>query len=140
MRGCSNGSVERIITSPQGSQVDTVDGPAVNFCANNYLGLANHPAIVEAAAQSLGERGFGLSSVRFICGTQDLHKELEARISEFLGTEDTLRRATTALSGIAGSHNAATRPVGARYSAVSADQRVGARYSSGLVRRHVGTR
>ena len=81
---------ERIITSAQGSRVDTEDGPAINFCANNYLGLANHPEVVEAAAQALKTHGFGMSSVRFICGTQNLHKSLEAKISEFLGTQDTI--------------------------------------------------
>ena len=81
---------ERVITSPQGAQI-TVNGRRVlNFCANNYLGLANHPRVVEAARRALGERGFGLSSVRFICGTQDIHKQLERRLSEFLGTEDTI--------------------------------------------------
>lgn len=81
---------ERVITSPQGAQVETEDGPAVNFCANNYLGLANHPAIVEAAKSSLDTHGFGMSSVRFICGTQDIHKQLEAKISKFLGTDDSI--------------------------------------------------
>ncbi len=81
---------ERIITSAQGSQVDTEDGPAINFCANNYLGLANHPEVVEAASEALKSHGFGMSSVRFICGTQDLHKSLEDKISDFLGTEDTI--------------------------------------------------
>ncbi|MEE8584449.1 MAG: glycine C-acetyltransferase [Acidobacteriota bacterium] len=81
---------ERIITSAQGPQVETEDGPAINFCANNYLGLANHPEVVAAAAEALKTHGFGMSSVRFICGTQDLHKSLEAKISEFLGTEDTI--------------------------------------------------
>ncbi|HSR67793.1 MAG TPA: glycine C-acetyltransferase [Acidobacteriota bacterium] len=81
---------ERIITSAQGARVETKQGPAVNLCANNYLGLANHPEVVEAAQDALDSHGFGMSSVRFICGTQDLHKELEARISDFLGTEDTI--------------------------------------------------
>lgn len=81
---------ERVITSPQGSEITTEGGPALNFCANNYLGLANHPAIIEAATEGMRERGFGLASVRFICGTQDLHKRLERRIATFLGTEDTI--------------------------------------------------
>ncbi|HSE40579.1 MAG TPA: glycine C-acetyltransferase, partial [Acidobacteriota bacterium] len=81
---------ERIIESPQGSGIRTSAGPSVNFCANNYLGLANHPEIVEAAAKGLHERGFGMASVRFICGTQDIHKQLERKISDFLGTDDTI--------------------------------------------------
>ena len=81
---------ERVIESPQGSGIQTTKGPSVNFCANNYLGLANHPEIVEAAAKGLHERGFGMASVRFICGTQDIHKELEQKISNFLGTDDTI--------------------------------------------------
>ena len=82
---------ERIIVSPQGSLIRTDDGREVlNFCANNYLGLANHPALVDAVRTELVERGYGMSSVRFICGTQDQHKELEARLSEFLGMEDTI--------------------------------------------------
>ena len=64
--------------------------PVLNLCANNYLGLANHPAVVEAARQALTDWGYGLASVRFICGTQSIHKQLEARLSEFLGTEDTI--------------------------------------------------
>ena len=81
---------ERVIASPQGAQI-TVNGRRVlNFCANNYLGLGNHPRVVEAAKRAMTERGFGLSSVRFICGTQDIHKQLERRLSEFLGTEDTI--------------------------------------------------
>lgn len=82
---------ERVITGPQQANVSVADGaPVLNLCANNYLGLANHPAIVEAAQQALREWGYGLASVRFICGTQTIHKRLEARISEFLGTEDTI--------------------------------------------------
>ncbi len=82
---------ERVITSPQGSAL-VVQGGAevVNLCANNYLGLADHPAIVEAAKRALDRWGFGMASVRFICGTQLIHKELEARLSSFLGTEDTI--------------------------------------------------
>lgn len=82
---------ERIITSPQGAQIETSAGASVlNFCANNYLGLANHPKVIAAAKQALDEHGFGLASVRFICGTQDIHKALEAKLSEFLGVEDTI--------------------------------------------------
>ncbi len=82
---------ERLIESPQQAEVRVQNGTTVlNLCANNYLGLANHPAVVEAARQALDEWGFGLASVRFICGTQSIHKQLEARLSEFLGTEDTI--------------------------------------------------
>ncbi len=82
---------ERIITSSQSSQI-TVSGnkPVLNFCANNYLGLANHPEVIKAAQETMNTWGFGLSSVRFICGTQQIHKELEQKMSEFLGTEDTI--------------------------------------------------
>jgi glycine C-acetyltransferase len=82
---------ERVIDSPQAAEIH-VDGGAtvLNFCANNYLGLANHPAIVEAAQQAIARRGFGMASVRFICGTQDVHRELETRIARFLGTEDAI--------------------------------------------------
>lgn len=82
---------ERIITSPQGADIQLVGGQEVlNFCANNYLGLSSHPRVIEAAKKSLDTHGFGMSSVRFICGTQDIHKELEAKIAEFYGTEDTI--------------------------------------------------
>lgn len=82
---------ERIITSAQGAEISVSTGEEVlNFCANNYLGLSNHPALVEAAKQALDSHGFGMSSVRFICGTQDLHKELEQEIARFHGTEDTI--------------------------------------------------
>lgn len=102
---------ERVITSPQSAEISVADGTAaagessdgavkssggaagrsvINFCANNYLGLSNHPEIVEAAANMMQTRGYGLSSVRFICGTQDSHKELEAAVSAFLGTDDTI--------------------------------------------------
>lgn len=81
---------ERIICSPQGSRVDTDEGEAINLCANNYLGLANDTDVVQAAAKALEQRGFGMASVRFICGTQDIHKELERRLSTFFGTEDTI--------------------------------------------------
>ena len=82
---------ERIITSPQGATIVVQSGKEVlNFCANNYLGLANHPKVVKAAQNTMNEWGFGLSSVRFICGTQAIHKELENKVSSFLGTEDTI--------------------------------------------------
>ena len=82
---------ERTITSPQGSSINVATGESVlNMCANNYLGLADHPEIVAAAKAGLERWGFGLSSVRFICGTQEIHRELERKISEFLGTEDTI--------------------------------------------------
>ena len=81
---------ERVIASPQGAEI-TVNGRTVlNFCANNYLGLSSHPAVIAAARDALDERGYGMSSVRFICGTQDRHKELERRLSEFVGMEDTI--------------------------------------------------
>ena len=82
---------ERVITSPQRADIRVAGGQEViNLCANNYLGLSDHPALVEAAREALTKYGFGMSSVRFICGTQDIHKELEARLSRFLGTEDTI--------------------------------------------------
>ncbi len=82
---------ERIITTPQGADIKTQDGKEViNFCANNYLGLSSHPRVIAAAKKAIDTHGFGLSSVRFICGTQDIHKELEKKISDFLGTEDTI--------------------------------------------------
>jgi glycine C-acetyltransferase len=82
---------ERVIGSPQQAEIELADGRrAVNLCANNYLGLANHPRVVEAAAEALSRFGFGMASVRFICGTQQPHEELEERISRFLGTEDTI--------------------------------------------------
>ncbi|HEV8378659.1 MAG TPA: glycine C-acetyltransferase [Tepidisphaeraceae bacterium] len=81
---------ERVITSPQGVEIEVNGRRVLNFCANNYLGLANHPAVVAAARESLSERGYGMSSVRFICGTQDQHKELEKRLSEFVGMEETI--------------------------------------------------
>lgn len=81
---------ERVITGPQGPEIDTEEGRALNFCANNYLGLSSHPELIAAAKRGIDEFGFGLSSVRFICGTQSLHKQLERRIAEFLGTEDTI--------------------------------------------------
>ncbi|GAA0754204.1 glycine C-acetyltransferase [Ideonella azotifigens] len=82
---------ERIIATPQGAEVRTTDGrEVINLCANNYLGLSSHPQVIEAAHEALRTHGYGLSSVRFICGTQDLHKSLEARLARFLGTEDTI--------------------------------------------------
>jgi glycine C-acetyltransferase len=81
---------ERVITSPQAAHITTTGKEVVNFCANNYLGLSSHARVIAAARRALDERGYGLSSVRFICGTQDRHKELEASISKFLGTEDTI--------------------------------------------------
>ncbi len=81
---------ERVIDGPQDARIDVGGNSVLNMCANNYLGLSDHPAIVDAARKSLDEWGYGLSSVRFICGTQAIHKELERKISEFLGTEDTI--------------------------------------------------
>ncbi len=81
---------ERILESPQGDRIRVAGREVLNFCANNYLGLSSHPKVIEAAHRALDERGYGLSSVRFICGTQDRHKDLEARLSEFLGMEDTI--------------------------------------------------
>ena len=82
---------ERVITSPQGAEITIQGGQQViNFCANNYLGLSSHPEVIQAAKDTMDTHGFGMSSVRFICGTQDIHKELEARIADFYGTEDTI--------------------------------------------------
>src|SRR5439155_19915787 len=82
---------ERVITSPQAARIRVGDSPPVlNLCANNYLGLAAHPAVVQAAREALDRWGYGLSSVRFICGTQSVLKQLEAKLGEFLGTEDTI--------------------------------------------------
>ena len=82
---------ERIITGPQSAEIELADGRRVlNFCANNYLGLADHPDVIQAAKEALDSHGFGMASVRFICGTQDLHKQLEAKIAGFFGTEDTI--------------------------------------------------
>ena len=82
---------ERIIVTPQGADIKVNDGKEViNFCANNYLGLSSHPKVIEAAKNAIDSHGFGMSSVRFICGTQDIHKELEQKLSTFLGTEDTI--------------------------------------------------
>ena len=82
---------ERIITSPQGAEITLTTGETVlNFCANNYLGLSSHPDVIQAAKDTMDTHGFGMSSVRFICGTQDIHKKLEEKIAEFYGTEDTI--------------------------------------------------
>src|SRR3981189_1142088 len=81
---------ERLLTSPQGSVVSVLDREVLNLCANNYLGLADHPDIVAAAKEELARWGYGMASVRFICGTQEVHKELEAALTDFLGTEDTV--------------------------------------------------
>ena len=81
---------ERVITSPQGAQIRVSDADVINLCANNYLGLANHPAIREAAHRAIDRYGYGMASVRFICGTHAVHKQLEAALSKFLGTEDTI--------------------------------------------------
>lgn len=82
---------ERVITTPQGAEIKTQEGKEViNFCANNYLGLSSHPKVIEAAKDAIDSHGYGMSSVRFICGTQDIHKTLEQKISQFLGMEDTI--------------------------------------------------
>ena len=81
---------ERIISSPQGAEITVNNKTVLNFCANNYLGLSSHPKVIEAAHKTIDSHGYGMSSVRFICGTQDIHKELEKKLSEFLGTEDTI--------------------------------------------------
>ncbi|RNI28777.1 glycine C-acetyltransferase [Rufibacter latericius] len=82
---------ERVITTPQHAAIQTQQtGEVLNFCANNYLGLSSHPAVLEAAKRTLDTHGYGMSSVRFICGTQDIHKQLEQKLAEFLGTEDTI--------------------------------------------------
>ena len=82
---------ERIITTPQSAVIRTTEGKEVlNFCANNYLGLSSHPEVVQAAKDSIDSHGFGMSSVRFICGTQDIHKTLEAKIAAFVGQEDAI--------------------------------------------------
>src|SRR6201991_2335522 len=81
---------ERIISSPQGAEMQVNGKKVLNFCANNYLGLSSHPKVIAAAHQAIDSRGYGMSSVRFICGTQDIHKELEQKLATFLGTEDTI--------------------------------------------------
>src|SRR6185436_8604026 len=81
---------ERIISTPQGAGITANGKEVINFCANNYLGLSSHPKVIEAAQKAVITHGYGMSSVRFICGTQDIHKELEEKISRFLGTEDAI--------------------------------------------------
>ena len=81
---------ERLIESPQRAAITVKGKEVLNFCANNYLGLSDHPRLIEGAKRMMDERGFGMSSVRFICGTQDIHKQLEAAISEYFKTEDTI--------------------------------------------------
>ena len=81
---------ERVILTPQDARIGVGDGTVLNMCANNYLGLAEHPEIVKAAHEGLDRWGYGLASVRFICGTQEVHKDLEASLSQFLGTDDTI--------------------------------------------------
>src|SRR5258706_6974084 len=81
---------ERIITGKQGAEIMVNNKKVIKFCANNYLGLSSHPKVIKAAKKIIDKRGYGLSSVRFICGTQDIHKELESKIAKFLGTEDTI--------------------------------------------------
>src|SRR6186713_2927601 len=81
---------ERIISSPQGAEITVNNKTVLNFCANNYLGLSSHPKVIEAAHKTIDSHGYGMSSVRFICGTQDIHKELEKKLSEFVGTDDTI--------------------------------------------------
>src|SRR5262245_62383726 len=81
---------ERVITTPQGADIRANGKEVLNFCANNYLGLSSHPEVIAAAKKAIDSHGFGLSSVRFICGTQDLHKQLEHDVSKFFGTEDTI--------------------------------------------------
>jgi len=81
---------ERVITTPQAADINANGKEGINFCANNYLGLSSHPKVIQAAIDAIHTHGFGMSSVRFICGTQDIHKELEAKIAKFLGTEDTI--------------------------------------------------
>jgi len=91
IRGSGLYKAERVLASPQQARIEVSRGPQVlNFCANNYLGLANHPAVIQAAHEALERWGYGLSSVRFICGTQEIHKELERALSDFLGTEETI--------------------------------------------------
>ena len=91
IRAAGTYKAERVITSPQNAHIEVAGGPRVlNMCANNYLGLAEHPDVIAAAHAALDRWGYGLASVRFICGTQELHKQLERAISDFLGTEDTI--------------------------------------------------
>jgi glycine C-acetyltransferase len=90
IEGAGLRKAERIIASPQGAEINVGGKTVLNFCANNYLGLSSHPKVIEAAHQAIDSRGYGMSSVRFICGTQDIHKELEQKISLFLGMEDSI--------------------------------------------------
>ena len=91
IRGAGLYKSERVITSPQQSLISVASGKKVlNFCANNYLGLADHPEVIAAARAALDQWGFGMASVRFICGTQQIHKDLEGALSNFLGAEDTI--------------------------------------------------
>src|SRR5882724_3086187 len=91
IRGAGTYKNERVIVTPQGTTIRVADGqPVLNLCANNYLGLAQHPAVAAAAKEALDNWGYGMASVRFICGTQSVHKQLEVKLSEFLGTEDTI--------------------------------------------------
>ena len=90
IRGAGLEKQERVLTGPQGAVVSVLDHEVLNFCANNYLGLADDPALVAAAKEALDRWGYGMASVRFICGTQEIHKELEAALTDFLGTEDTI--------------------------------------------------
>ena len=90
LHGAGLFKAERVITSAQQAEIDVGEGKVLNFCANNYLGLSNHPVLCDAAKEAIDKYGYGKSSVRFICGTQDIHKELEARLTQFLATEDTI--------------------------------------------------
>lgn len=90
LHGAGLFKAERVITSAQQAEIDVGEGKVLNFCANNYLGLSNHPVLCDAAKEAIDKYGYGMSSVRFICGTQDIHKELEARLTQFLATEDTI--------------------------------------------------
>ena len=81
---------ERLIISPQGGRIAVGDRKVINLCANNYLGLADHPALIAAAEKAMGDHGYGMASVRFICGTQDLHRQLEERLAAFLGHDDSI--------------------------------------------------
>ena len=90
LRGQGLYKSERVITGPQGALVHTGDRDLINLCANNYLGLANHPAVRAAAERAIAELGYGMASVRFICGTQQIHKTLEARLARYLGSEDVI--------------------------------------------------
>jgi glycine C-acetyltransferase len=102
---------ERIIESEQGAEI-TVNGKTVlNFCANNYLGLSSHPRVIEAAHKAIDHRGYGMSSVRFICGTQDIHKELEEKLAKFLGTEDTILYVSMPMGVFSNHYSAKTMPL-----------------------------